>query len=197
VRVLFLDIDGVLNSQRTAVAFNGCPFDVRPESLHKWDMAAVNLLRGLCMAGNIKIVLSSTWRLDPDYLNIGTALNLPLIDRTGTAPWMPADNARRGREIKAWLDDHVEVTHYAIVDDDSDMLPEQTPYFVQTSNFDGLTWAPFVKLCGIFGVNEYDCCPARQSSLAMDAAPATGSADGCEAAKPVASNGSNETKGAQ
>jgi hypothetical protein len=31
----------------------------------------------------------------------------------------------RGEEIKAWLHQHPEVTRYAIVDDDSDMLPEQ------------------------------------------------------------------------
>ena len=44
----------------------------------------------------------------------------------------------RGTEIKRWLDDHPEVTHYVILDDDNDMLEEQFEHFVQTSWTEGL-----------------------------------------------------------
>ena len=44
---------------------------------------------------------------------------------------------RRGVEIFRWLARHPG-TAYAIVDDDSDMLPEQMPYFVQTQHDDGI-----------------------------------------------------------
>lgn len=155
MRVLFLDIDGVLNSHRTVVALNGYPHDVTDAGLAMFDMVAVALLRGLCKAGNLKVVLSSTWRLDPNWREIGPALGLPIIDRT------PSLLGPRGKEIAHWLANHVEVTHYAILDDDSDMLPEQMPQFVKTLHEDGLTWQPFVKLCEIFSVSPYDCSEAR------------------------------------
>lgn len=155
MRILFLDIDGVLNSHRTVVAFNGYPHDVTPAGLAQFDMAAVSLLRGLCKAGGIQVVLSSTWRLDREWAKIGPALGLPIIDRT------PCLLGPRGNEIKHWLDHHPECLHYAIVDDDPDMLPEQVPHFVKTLHEDGLTWQPFVKLCEMFSVNPYDCNEAR------------------------------------
>src|SRR3546814_6841131 len=47
-------------------------------------------------------------------------------------------NRRRGGEIAEWLSRHPEVSVYAIVDDDSDMLPEQRHAFVQTRFEDGI-----------------------------------------------------------
>ena len=44
----------------------------------------------------------------------------------------------RGHEIQEWLDKHPEVTRYAILDDDSDMLPEQMPNFFKTTFQNGL-----------------------------------------------------------
>ena len=43
----------------------------------------------------------------------------------------------RGMEIQEWLDRHPEVTHYAIVDDNADMLPHQ--WLFQTTFERGLT----------------------------------------------------------
>lgn len=56
---------------------------------------------------------------------------------------------------------HPEVEQYAIVDDDPDMLPEQSPFFVKTDGFNGLMWGDFEKLCGLFGVATQDCAPDR------------------------------------
>jgi hypothetical protein len=111
--------------------------------------------------------------MKPDELKaFADFLDLPIIDMTPQA-WEP--HQRRGHEIKAWLDDHIEVTHYAIVDDDCDMLPEQKPQFVQTFYEDGLTFAPFTKLCDIFGVNVWDCAVPRvhESSAAVGGVPET------------------------
>jgi hypothetical protein len=163
VRVLFLDIDGVLNSHRSVVALNGYPHSVTDAHLPKFDMIAVSLVRGLCEAAGIQIVLSSSWRNDPDWHEIGPALGLPIIDRT------PSLLGPRGKEIAAWLENRPEVLHYAIVDDDSDMLPEQRPFFVKTQHEDGLTWGPFARLCEIFSVNPFDCGQARCRTAAPHA----------------------------
>lgn len=39
----------------------------------------------------------------------------------------------RGEEVQAWLDKQTEPYTYVILDDDSDMLESQLPYFVQTN----------------------------------------------------------------
>lgn len=158
MRILFLDIDGVLNSHRTILTTGNCAHPHNYEQRREmFDWTAIKMLQGLCRAGDIKVVLSSSWRCGMDRAALdkfAAFLGLPIIDLTPNA-WQP--HQRRGHEIKAWLDNHAEATHYAIVDDDCDMLPEQRPYFVQTYYEDGLTFAPFSKLCDIFEVNVWDC----------------------------------------
>lgn len=162
MRVLFLDVDGVLNSHRTCLTSGNLPHPHNyVERREMFDWAAIRMLQGLCRAGGIQVVLSSAWRIGADagwLKNFGEFLGLPIIDKTTTA-WEP--HQRRGHEIQQWLQEHPEVEGYAIVDDDSDMLPEQREFFAQTWHEDGLTWAPFSKLCGIFGVNEWDCAVPR------------------------------------
>jgi len=155
VKVLFLDIDGVLNSARTAVAFRGYPHKFTPDHLGMFDTVAVNLIRGLCAKGGVSVVVSSAWRYSHGWDEIGRALDLPTMDQT------PSLCGCRGDEIADWLRRHPEVTQYAIVDDDPDMLPEQSPFFVKTDGFNGLMWGDFEKLCGLFGVATQDCAPDR------------------------------------
>lgn len=145
MKVIFLDIDGVLNSHRSAVAFGGFPHHAA-DHRDRFDEIAIQLVRGIAAASGAKVVLSSSWRCDPDWREIGNSLGIPLLDRT---PQMPG---RRGTEIAAWLEAHPEVECYAILDDDPDMLPEQLPYFVQTTHNDGLTWSCAEKLAQLMGI---------------------------------------------
>ena len=147
MRVIFLDIDGVLNSVKTCVATGGYPMELTQRSGFDW--IAIRLLQRLCDSSGIQVVLSSAWRLHHDFRDVAKTFDLPIIDRT------PSLLGCRGDEIQYWLDNHAEVTHYAILDDDSDMLPQQKPYFVHTSGFEGFTWANYVRLCEIFGEPPY------------------------------------------
>lgn len=147
MRVLFLDVDGVLNSIKTKVATGGYPTELTHRE--QFDWMAIRLLQRLCNSSGVQVVLSSAWRLHYDYKDVAKAFDLPIIDRT------PSLLGCRGNEIKHWLDNHVECTHYAILDDDPDMLPEQKTQFVQTSAYEGMTWADFVKLCAIFSESPY------------------------------------------
>jgi hypothetical protein len=45
----------------------------------------------------------------------------------------------RGEEIKDWLQKNQEVQEYAILDDDSDMLPEQMDKFYHCDGYFGLS----------------------------------------------------------
>lgn len=150
MKVLFLDIDGVLNSHRTAYAFGGFPFDV-DKHRDRFDEVAVALIRNVVTAAGATIVLSSSWRTDRDWERIGKGLRLPITDRT---PYMHP--GPRGEEIAAWLRDHPEVERYAIVDDDADMLDEQLPFFVKTPHEDGLNYACAQKLCEVLGTTTGD-----------------------------------------
>ena len=155
MRVLFLDIDGVLNSARSCVANRGYPMNLTPRDLPMFDQLAVAMIRGLCARGGVSVVVSSAWRITHHWDAIGRALDLPTIDRT------PSMLGPRGGEIAAWLLAHPEVEDWAIIDDDPDMLPEQLHRFVQTNAREGLSFDNFQRLCGLFGVSVHDCSPQR------------------------------------
>lgn len=155
MKVLFLDVDGVLNSTRTLVAFNGYPQGLYDAHLAMFDQVALGLVRGLCRQADVKVVISSAWRKDFTWQQIGERLELPTIGQT------PMLLGCRGLEINAWLAKNEGVERYAILDDHADMLAEQMPYFVQTSGEEGLSWRDFSKLCTLFGVNPHGCSPAR------------------------------------
>lgn len=154
-RVLFLDIDGVLNSSRTCVGLGGYPHDFSPGGMALVDTAALGLVRGLCRAGGVAIVLSSSWRTTHGFADVAAGLDLPVVDRT------PSLCGTRGTEIADWLARHPGVERYAIVDDNSDMLPAQLPFFVHTDGREGLLWRDFEKLCSLFSVNPHDCSASR------------------------------------
>ena len=60
----------------------------------------------------------------------------------------------RGEEIKTWLEHHPEVENYVIIDDDSDMLPEQLDNFVHTSNMHGFLYGDMLKATNILRKDE-------------------------------------------
>lgn len=132
MKVLFLDIDGVCNSLAYA----------RLNGLNLWnkvDPEACAIVQRIVAETGCKVVLSSTWRLYPDSRAVVRKQVCQYIDCT---PNLQGEGGHygitaRGVEIKHWLDRHHEVERYAILDDNSDMLPGQ-PLFLTT--FDkGLT----------------------------------------------------------
>ena len=129
MKVLFLDIDGVLNCQTT------------PGSMYrKLDKFMVARLDRVLDATNAKVVLSSTWRLagvesvQQILRDHGMRNWARVIDRT------PRDlgDVIRGREIGEWLTKHPDVKTFAIVDDDRDM-GSLLPFLVQTNWVVGMT----------------------------------------------------------
>lgn len=145
-RLLFLDIDGVLNSlnfYKIGYELNGgitthtSVFERHTDDL---DPIAVDLLKDFVLKYNIDIVLSSTWRKMFTIAEIKDLFALvgwegiPIIDVT------PVLHTIRGEEIQEWYrmfkDEYEE---YVIIDDDSDFLPSQLEYnFVHISGTTGL-----------------------------------------------------------
>lgn len=138
-RVLFLDIDGVLNSAewfaKTKDVRSGLSrIDELQEML---DPRAVALLNDLLARTGATVVLSSSWRIAYGIGFIQRALMARgfagrLRDKT------PSIGSPRGREIQAWLDRRQEpVESFVILDDGSDML-HLSDRLVQTSWGTGL-----------------------------------------------------------
>jgi hypothetical protein len=155
-KVLFLDIDGVLNSQKTCEAFGsplkgGFPHGFDADNMALFDHAAIALIRKLCEKTDASIVLSSSWRIIHSVHECANGLDLPIFDRTPSLNW---HGRVRGDEIATWLTEHPEVTRYAIVDDDSDMLDWQKSRFVQTNYQEGLTFRNYEDLLCLLGVVE-------------------------------------------
>ncbi len=140
MKILFLDIDGVLNSKRTRVAFGRFPLDLSPLDISLFDRVALNLIRVLCLETGASIVLSSDWRLDHSAPEVSRALDLPVIGAT------PKLSRLRGFEINAWLSNNPGVTTFAIVDDIPQMLDSQSANFVQTDDEFGLTLRNYLDL---------------------------------------------------
>ena len=149
MKVVFLDIDGVLNN--VASAAEG--IDILPEK--------VILVRRLCQVTGASIVLSSSWRIlfDIEFLRdllYHTGLRqrwagdkpVSVIDVTPRL-----DSGPRGLEIQKWLSEH-QVTDYVIIDDDSDMLEIQMVNFIKTDNNIGLSSRDVDRAIQILGVEE-------------------------------------------
>lgn len=136
MKVLFLDVDGVLNSHsdfRVWADFDGFP--------HIVNLDKVDRLVKIINETGCKIVLSSSWRNSQYGYDTLKKLNyFEIFDCTPRHHY--ENNGRkytcRGAEIQDWLDRNP-CTNYAIVDDDSDMLDSQLRHFVQTDPEYGLT----------------------------------------------------------
>lgn len=151
-KIIFLDIDGVLNSLRSCLALGGYPFPGRSKERdwHLFDDVAVGLLRRVVSKTGAVCVLSSSWRLgmDADDLqDLAERLGVPIIGKTRDT----YSRERRGEQIRDWLQTNPDVVCYAILDDDSDMMHEQLPYFVKVNHDDGLTYAQHKQLIDLLG----------------------------------------------
>jgi hypothetical protein len=144
--LLFLDIDGVLNS----VAHYKRRFEkhghVVGHEIETLDVAAVKRLQTIVERSGCLIVISSTWRKIYPLGAIVKALQTQGYDGNPPVVGMtPVINAfcehRRGREVARFLESYGRFTgtdpNYVCVDDDSDFFKDQN--LVQCDNEYGLT----------------------------------------------------------
>ena len=146
-KIIFLDIDGVLNHEKFYKEFTEEGHDDMKEFfMNQIDPNSVKNLNILCDETGAKIVISSTWRHSGiEYcVDILTKCGLTgeIIDITPTL----RDDCLRGNEILKWIKDnellvgpYYQFTEYVILDDDSDMLYWQRNNFILIDRFVGLT----------------------------------------------------------
>lgn len=124
MRVIFLDVDGVLNCSES--------FERDQSSITIWE-PCMEALAHLVRETGAKVVFSSTWRwlFDLDELTMMLWTHGVDAEVIGKTAMKGFSSPPRGLEIQMWLDDHPEVEHFVILDDDADM-EHLLPYLVQT-----------------------------------------------------------------
>ena len=157
MKIIFLDIDGVLNSEKWYQE----RFDINLKTypICEFDPLTIEQLNLLTDKTNAKIVISSTWRMGrtiDELKNIFKKVGIK-GEIIGVTPYLTFNDGygvERGNEIKRWIDlncvrwwdkifdekeKNITLESYVILDDDPDMLLEQKDNFVRTSWRDGLT----------------------------------------------------------
>jgi Swiss Army Knife RNA repair-like protein len=123
MNVIFLDIDGVLNSDATPNP-RKFPYIVDPGLLA--------IFKDLVSRTAATVVLSSSWRTDPVGLLAAKFYGVPFRD---VCPDLPGIS--RCEEMLQWLSAHQEVHRFVVIDDESDCL-DDLPLF-QPSARTGIT----------------------------------------------------------
>lgn len=141
MKVIFLDVDGVLN-------FNGCRDKIG--GIYFVNQNRIDLLKEIIDKTSAKIVLSSTWRIgwfdrdngmntvhSNDFSKLEEKLKqngISFISRTPIT-----NHGYRGKEIEEWIEkwNGEKIENFVIIDDDNDMRPYMDR-LVQTSYKYGL-----------------------------------------------------------
>lgn len=127
MRVLFLDIDGVLFTYNTS-------------DTTKPNASCVAALQKIIDNVHPAIVISSSWKnLRRDFTEMLASFGLKNFNCIGSTPSIFSSDSIRGDEIRAWIDANGEPKHFVIVDDENDM-GEFKPHLVRTIFKDGLTF---------------------------------------------------------
>jgi hypothetical protein len=154
-KIIFLDIDGVLNSYKYWDSKEFQDYHKLVESSKNYkevisqtkeiDPEAVEVLNKIIELTKAKIVVSSTWRSRMDEVHEalnGRNFKGEIIDRTPKGCY----DCLRGNEILKWMKDNQKIIgdystykNYVILDDDSDMLYWQRNNFIQINTKEGLS----------------------------------------------------------
>ena len=180
-KILFLDIDGVLNSERWVNYCHEHHVKHNPEMYgqdSELDPRAVALIDKINdgVNGELELIISSSWRstMDDTVARLKTqGLKCPIAGPLTQPPGKSEfeDFICRGSVIYHWLmkqdlydgyeycwedeDSDYQPFQYCIIDDDEDMLYSQRYNFVNTTYRDGLTEAGAQRAIAILNAKDY------------------------------------------
>jgi len=129
MKLIFLDIDGVLVTTKSLLAGNE----------YRFDKECVENLFEIITKTGAKIVISSSWREDRTLIQLQklfekNGLGDNIIDVTP----IHGEHEIRGSEIKAYLEScNLEIEKFVIIDDEEEM-GELAPYLVETDFKSGI-----------------------------------------------------------
>lgn len=141
MKIIFLDVDGVLNHSKS-------PGWKTTKDAFVLDEECLNILRDILLLTKAKIVLSSTWRLSDRGCKIVEETLRPnsIIGKTPVLSW--GEKHTRKDEILKWLEaiwplsfgwSGEIITHMAVLDDDTDADLGDGSFFRTDFEAGGLT----------------------------------------------------------
>lgn len=136
MKVIFLDVDGVLNSSQDGF------------TIKLGTNKHLELLKQIVDKTDAKIVLSSSWRINNKTKSfIENKLNDYGMSIISSIPDL---GSSRGEEIKSWLRETTDfIESFVILDDDSDMDEYTRARLVQTNRDMGLQETDVIKAINI------------------------------------------------
>ena len=138
MNIIFLDVDGVLNSIKGLI--ESYQINKRPYSGYDYpfDERCLNNLKRIVLETNSYLVITSTWRMH----EIGKSILLAKLKEyeldTRVIGYTDILHKRRGEEIKAYLNKLDKEVNYIILDDDND-FESLEEHLIQTNYEVGLT----------------------------------------------------------
>lgn len=121
--IIFLDFDGVLNSNWWLVEGNK-----KIKGLKEFDPKRIKILKEIIKGTDAKVVLTSSWRNREGIKEFFSKCGIKVYDSV-----KDLGKGNRGEEIQEWLDTHHFWTNYLILDDEcSDLTPEQLKHTLIT-----------------------------------------------------------------
>ena len=112
MKVIFLDVDGVLNSDEYFDKVRNLKIKGIENQI---DVEKIKLLKKAVDETGAKVVLSSSWRFtlnEQPLRDLLSRYGIGVYSRTPYIDW------ERGLEIKKWLSDNKDVEDFVIVDDE-------------------------------------------------------------------------------
>lgn len=144
MKILFLDIDGVLISSRSMLALATYP---------AFDPVACRLIEAFCQRSKARIVICSAWREERNKSDMEVIFDSMSIAKTHLhEDWAtPVIFGPRAREIQDWLSRHPETSHYAILDDGIGLEGLEL-HVVQPDSDIGILIEHIIDLCALLDV---------------------------------------------
>lgn len=116
-KILFLDFDGVMVTDRYQAQLTATNSQLRDDYGAKFDPVCVENLRHIIDTTDAGIVVTSTWKMDMGLDGIQKMWNARQLPGKVIGVIPDIDPINRGKEIAAWLDLNPGAVHYAIIDD--------------------------------------------------------------------------------
>lgn len=166
MNVIFLDIDGVLTTARTSIAYNEA-------CIKTLDPVSVKMIASICRQSNMKICICSNWRIEYPvrsefvtnfaYYGGGPLIPYMLKGDDWRTPIL-GDIQDKNAEIREWLTHHQEVGVKLVISPEN--ISDFQACSVQTLSFDGYSFQNYLDTIKIieeralqYGRNELQLTP--------------------------------------
>lgn len=137
MKLIFLDMDGVMNSDRDFLPLGY--HKTGQISTHPVGLFHVQCLRHIIEETGAKIVISSTWRHTFNEAQFEAIFKV-FGCRAEVIGMTPITNKHRGAQIDQWIQENNFTGKFVILDDDTDMDPHMSK-LVKTRTSEGLNLA--------------------------------------------------------